>query len=179
MELGNPEESKSPSSKCGYLFVRILLGAYSWVIMSLVDLSSHQSLYSSLLPWSLLQVFSSLPTLPPLLLPGNPSLLGQQCPLACDLILTSGRVHWLFFGSWTGFQAIDSQRYLGELTAWHRSRYTCNTIWQSLAWLSTIPKQLNCKENLICSCQSSNNTGPSVTTQIIQRDILKYLPISS
>lgn len=139
------------------------------VSMSPVDLSPHWTLYSSLSPWSLLHVSPHLTTSPPLLLPGSPSLLGQQCPLACDLVLTSGRVQWLFIGTWTGCQATVPERYLNELTAWRRGCYTCNTSWHSPAWLSTIPMQPNCKGNLICSCQSSSNTGASVTTWIIQR----------
>ena len=76
-------------------------------------------------------------------------------------------------------QPLVLERYLGELTAWHGGHYTCNTIWQSPAWPPTVPLQLKGKDNLICLCQHSSNTGASVTTCIIQRDTLKYPPVSS
>ena len=113
-----------------------------------------------------------------LVLPGSPSFPKQWQPLVGDHTLTSGCTGCsLELGQVA--KPLVLERYLSELTAWHGGHYTCNTIWQSPAWPPTVPLQLKGKNNLICPCQLSSNTGASVTTCIIQRDTLKCPPVSS
>lgn len=95
------------------------------------------------------------------------------------LLWTSAKVHGYSLELWPSSKPLVLKKSLDEMTVWYGGSYSFNTSWQSLAWLSTISMQLNCKENRICLCQGSSNTWASVTTWIAQRNPLKYPALCS